>query len=425
MNNHIALGVLGISHKTAPVEIREQVALDEGEQKFAIQKIINDFEANGVMVLSTCNRTEFYVSIDTPSEKFQLLRNWLDDFKDCTHYTNHEIAYEKYGLEAARHFFNVVCGIDSQIVGELQITGQVKDSYNFAHDLEATDAMINKMYNYGMQVKKVVRNETFLSDGTISVSFAGVELARKIFSDLSNQRILMLGAGKTAELAAFHFMENQVKSINVVNRTLSKAKDLADKFNGKAYPLDDLETALKETDIVISATSSTDYVITKDLMAGITRKRNYEPIFLIDLAIPRDIDPGLEQLNNIYLYNLDDLNGIVEKNLEKRRREIPKASRMVSEVLDEFQKWLSTNSMSTIIGKLKQHFELLSANELAKLKKQYPENGYQKEIDDYTQSIVNKLVRQHMKILKKNVSDPEKYQQHIDMIFKIYEIDLE
>jgi len=425
MNNHIALGVIGISHKTASVEIREQVALDEVEQKFAIQKIINDFEANGIMILSTCNRTEFYISIETPSEKLSLIRTWLDEYKKCTYYSNTEISYEKYGLEAARHFFNVVCGIDSQIVGELQITGQVKDSYNFAHNLEATDAMINKLYNFGMQVKKVVRNETFLSDGTVSVSFAGVELARKIFNDLSDQRILMVGAGKTAELAAFHFLENQVKSINVVNRTLSNAQDLANKFSGKAYQLDDLETALKESDIVISATSSTDYVITKDLMSGISRKRNYEPIFLIDLAIPRDIDPGLEQLNNVYLYNLDDLNGIVEKNLEKRRKEIPKASRLVSEVLDEFQKWISTNSMSTIISKLKKHFELLSANELAKLKKQYPENGYQKEIDDYTQSIVNKLVRQHMKILKKNVGDPEKYQQQIELIFKIYEIDLE
>ncbi len=425
MNNHIALGVLGISHKTAPVEIREKVALNEKEQKFVIEKIISDFEANGIMVLSTCNRTEFYVSIETPSEKLPLIRNWLDEYKKCSYYSNTDIAYEKHGLAAARHFFNVICGIDSQIVGELQITGQVKDSYNFAHDLEATDAIINKLYNFGMQVKKVVRNETFLSDGTISVSFAGVELARKIFNDLSDQRILMVGAGKTAELAAFHFMENQVKSINVINRTLSKAQDLADKFNGTAYQLDDLEAALKESDIVISATSSSDYVITKDLMSGINRKRNHEPIFLIDLAIPRDIDPALEQLNNVYLYNLDDLNGIVEKNLEKRRQEIPKASRLVSEILDEFQKWISTNSMSSIIGKLKKHFELLSANELAKLKKQYPENGYQKEIDEYTQSIINKLVRQHMKILKKNVGDPDKYQQHIELIFKIYEIDIE
>ena len=429
-DSHIALGVLGISHKTASVEIREMVSLNEKEQKSIIQIIKDDFEVNGievdgVLILSTCNRTEFYISADNLEVLFPAIRQMLATYKKCPFYTNDNITYEKFGSEAARHFFNVICGIDSQIIGELQITGQVKDCYDFAHHLDATDAVLNKLYNFGMQVKKKVRNETFLSDGTVSVSFAGVELARKIFGDLTEKRILLVGAGKTAELAAIHFLENNVRSINVANRTLNKAEELAEKFGGTAFTLESLSSALEETDIVISATSSDDFVITKPMMTEITRKKYYESIFLIDLAIPRDIDPEIEELNNVYLYNLDDLNGIVEKNLEKRRLEIPKASRIVDEYLAEFQKWASVNTMASIVSKLKTHLEKLSQNEITRIRKKFPENGYQKELDNYTQNIINKLVRQHMKTLKKNAGDPEKYKQHVDLIYNLYEIDLD
>jgi glutamyl-tRNA reductase len=386
---------------------------------------VNGIEVNGVLILSTCNRTEFYLSTEDLEIILPAIRQLLVTYKNCPHYIDENITYEKFGLDAARHFFNVICGIDSQIVGELQITGQVKDCYNFAHHLEATDAVLNKLYNFGMQVKKKIRNETFLSDGTVSVSFAGVELARKIFSDLTDKRILLVGAGKTAELAAVHFLENNVKSINVANRTLSNAQELAEKFGGRPFTLDDLSSALEETDIVISATSSDDYVITKDMMSQIIRKKYYDSIFLIDLAIPRDIDPKIGDLPDVYLYNLDDLNGIVESNLAKRRHEIPKASKIVEEYLVEFQKWAATNTMASVVSKLKKHLETLSRNEMVRIRKQFPENGYQKELDNYTQNIINKLVRQHMKSLKKNAGDPEKYKQHIELIFNLYEIDLE
>jgi glutamyl-tRNA reductase len=430
LDTHIALGVLGISHKTANVEIRELVSLNESDQKHIIQKIIEDFEVNGIsvngiLILSTCNRTEFYISAENTEIVLPALRQLLVTYKKCPYYSDKNISYEKFGSDAARHFFNVICGIDSQIVGELQITGQVKDCYNFAHHLDATDAILNKLYNYGMQVKKKVRHETFLSDGTVSVSFAGVELARKIFSDLTDKRILLVGAGKTAELAAVHFLENKVKTIHVANRTLSKAKELAEKFGGKSFLLDDLKTALEQADIVITATSSDDYVITKEMMKEVTRKKYHDSIFLIDLAIPRDIDPEIEHFDSIYLYNLDDLNGIVEQNLEKRRQEIPRASRIIDEYLLDFEKWVSTNSLTTVISKLKKHLEYISENEMGRLKKRFPENGYQEELDNYTQNIINKLVRQHMKSLKKNLGDPEKYRQHIELIYSLYEIDVE
>jgi len=289
--------------------------------------------------------------------------------------------------------------------------------------LGVTDTLINKLFNFGMQVKKKVQNETFLSDGTVSVSFAGVELARKIFNHLAEKEIVLIGAGKTAELAAYHFKEDGVKNIHVVNRTLSKAEELASKFDGKAYELGDLEEVLKKADIVISATSSENFVVTRPMIGPISKQRHHQPIFLIDLAIPRDIDPQISDVDGIYLYNLDDLHGIVESNLEKRRKEIPKAIKIVDEFLKEFQEWMSVYSMTAVIGKLKKHLETLRLNEIDRLKKHLPQNGTMDGVNMLTESIVNKVIRQHMKSLKKYAADPEMYKQHVDLIFNLYELD--
>ncbi|NJN25889.1 MAG: glutamyl-tRNA reductase [Cyclobacteriaceae bacterium] len=423
MSDQIPLGLIGISHRTAPVEIREQVALSVDEQKMAIRHIVEDHHSNGCLILSTCNRTEIYLSDDRLDKTTEKLRLWLNELKQCHAYTDMDITYELRDREVVEHFFKVLAGLDSLIIGEQQITGQVKESYDLTHDLNGTDALINKLFNFAMQAKKKVHNETFLSDGTVSVSFAGVELARKIFSDLSSKNVLMIGAGKTAELAAFHFQENGVKNINVANRTFERAKDLADKFDGKAYRLDELPLALAESDIVISATSSEAYVVTADMIYPISKKRNHRPIFLIDLAIPRDIDPEINTIDAMFLYNLDDLQEIVKANMEKRKKEIPKSMKIIHEYVDEFQKWVSMNSMTSIVGRLKNKLDTLRLNEMDRLKAKLPQNGYVAEIDHLTESIINKVVRQHVKSLKKVAHDPELYKQQIAMILSIYEIE--
>ncbi|MCK5371647.1 MAG: glutamyl-tRNA reductase, partial [Cyclobacteriaceae bacterium] len=210
MSDQIPLGLIGISHKTAPVEVREKVALSDEEQKIAVRYIMDNFRTDGCMVLSTCNRTEIYVSNNNIESTIEHIKSWLNDFKKCTEYTDDSITYGLQDVNVVEHFFKVLSGLESQIIGEQQITGQVKDSYDLTHNLNGTDALINKLFNFAMQAKKKVHNETFLSDGTVSISFAGVELARKIFSDLTNKNVLLVGAGKTAELAAYHFRENGV-----------------------------------------------------------------------------------------------------------------------------------------------------------------------------------------------------------------------
>ena len=425
MKDQIPLGLIGISHKTAPVEVREKVALSEEEQKMAIQHISGNLNVDGVMVLSTCNRTEIYVSNEELEDSVAKIKIWLNELKKCEAYTDSEITYTLNDAQVVEHYFKVLSGLDSQIIGEQQITGQVKDSYELTHKLKGTDTLINKLFNFAMQAKKRVHNETFLSDGTVSVSFAGVELARKIFSDLADKNVLLIGAGKTAELAAFHFQENGVKNINVANRTLARAEELADKLGGKAYTLNQLDQVLVETDIVISATSSEEFVVTPEIIEPVAKKRRYKSIFLIDLAIPRDIDPAIDTTNGIFLYNLDDLQEIVQANLEKRRKEIPKSLKIINEFVVEFQKWISMNSMTTVVGKLKRKLDTLRMNEMDRLKSTLPQNGHIEQINTLTESIINKVVRQHVKSLKKVAHDPEEYKKQVELILSIYELENE
>ncbi len=423
MSDQIPLGLIGISHKTANVEIREKVALDEDEQKIAVRYLMEEYRAEGCMVLSTCNRTEVYVSNNKIESTLEHIKSWLNDFKNCTEYTDEEISYSYKGISVVEHFCNVVAGLDSQIVGEQQIVGQIKESYERTHCLNGTDALINKLFNFAMQAKKKVHNDTFLSDGTVSVSFAGVELARKIFSNLTDKKILLVGAGKTAELAAFHFQENGVSNIHIINRTFGRADELAKKLNGTAHPMEEMADVMLDTDIVISATSSKAYVVNTDFIKPISKKRHHRPIFLIDLAVPRDIDPAIDKIDGVFLYNLDDLHEIVKTNLDKRKKEIPKAAKIIDEFVAEFKKWISMNSMASVVGRLKKKLDVLRLNEMDRLKAKLPQNGYKAEIDNLTESIINKVVRQHVKSLKKAAHNPEQYKRQIEMILNIYELD--
>jgi len=258
----IPLAVIGISHHTASVEIREKASFTGEEYTAFMNKFTKKYQSCGLMVISTCNRTEIYISGETAINDISGICSLLDKVKQQKIFCKKNIVYTLKGKEAAYHFFRVISSLDSQMVGEPQITGQVKDAYERSRSLGHTGILINKMFNYGMQAEKQVRSETYLTEGAVSVSYAGVELARKIFGDLKETTILLIGAGETAELAATHFIKRDASNILVGNRTFKKAKRLADKFNGKAIDMENLETTLDQVDIVITATSSTDYVIT-------------------------------------------------------------------------------------------------------------------------------------------------------------------
>lgn len=420
MNTHIPLNLIGISHKTAPVEIREALAFSTEEQQKLIQQLPEKFNLGGTIVLSTCNRTELYLSGEMDEDHLLELRQFLNEFKHCNDFTNNQFIYLLKGKEAVFHFFQVISGLDSQILGEPQITGQVKDAYQLAYEMNGTDALLNKLVNYGLQAEKKVRNETFLSDGAVSVSYAGVELARKIFTNLNDKAALLIGAGETAELAAQHFMEKGVGKILIANRTYEKAQELAKKFAGEAYPLNELTNIINQVDIVISATSSTDYVLSREMIEPFHKKRSNRPLFLIDLAIPRDIDPELDELDSVYLYNLDDLNEVVQSNLVKRRKEVPKAEKIILNYVHEFIEWLSTHASSQMINRLRSYFETLRKNELNRLKSRLPQQGFE-NVEYLTESITNKILHQHIKLLKENIKNPLKYEQYLEFLESLYD----
>jgi glutamyl-tRNA reductase len=416
--------MFGVSHKTAPVDVREAAALSAGETEYALRHLRDTFDVDGVLVISTCNRTEVYASGENSNTQIPGMRAWMDDYKGCDCFANERYTYVLRNSEAIKHFFLVISSLDSQIIGEPQITGQVKDAYNLARDNKTTGALINKLVETGLRAQKKVRSDTFLVDGAVSVSFAGVELARKIFNQLDDKRILLVGAGETAELAARHFADRGVREINILNRTVEKARELAGSLGGNAFEFDQLPTALEIADIVISATSSREYIINAGVMGAICKHRHYEPVFLIDLAVPRDIDPDVDGLDGIYLYNLDDLNDVVAMNIEKRKQEIPRATKIVERYVSEFLGWMSTHTMSSTISSIKKYFENLRQGELARLRKRLPEEGIA-EVDYLTQSIMNKLMHQHIKTLKGGSSDPVSHQQHIDFLRKLYDLDRE
>jgi glutamyl-tRNA reductase len=347
---------------------------------------------------------------------------WLDDYKKVIVFSNPELTYIKKGTAAIQHFFKVISSLDSQIIGEPQITGQVKDAYEQAHQLKHTDIFINKMYNFGMQVEKQVRSKTYLTDGAVSISFAAVELARKIFGDLQNTSVMLIGAGDTAELAAQHFMKRKVSKILVANRTFKKARQIAAEFKGEAIKLEETVRALEHVDIVITATSSDQLIIHRKDLESAAKLRDYRSLFLIDLAMPRDVDPNVTDIDGVYLYNLDALEDIVQNNIEQRQAELPKAEKIVEEHVYTYIKWYKTLPMVKTITQLSKYFEEIREQEFDRLKNRFPES-HLADAEYLSKSLMKKLLHHHIMTLRRTNGDPLRLKQHIDLVGEIYPLD--
>jgi len=421
-SENIPIAVLGLNHKTADVNIREKAAIDKKQQTKILHSLKKNFKTRGVLVLSTCNRTEVYLCGRKAIKFIDDIRSFLDTINNDIIFRNQEITYFYAGKEAVRHYFRVISSLDSLIIGEPQITGQIKDSYERSRQNSHTDILLNKMYNFGMHVEKQVRNKTYLTEGAVSVSFAGVELARKIFGDFKNTTVLLIGAGETAELAAAHFAKRNTAKILAANRTYNKAEKLAEKFNGEPVKMKYIVPALERADIVISATSSSNFVVDKKMLEKAAEKRGYSPLFLIDLAIPRDVDPDVSEIDGIFLFNLDDLNEIVEKNIENRRKEIPRAEKIIDSSVSEYLSWYKTLPVVKTITKLSQYFEQLRKQEFERLKNRFSEDSLS-EAEYLSKSLMKKFLHHHIMTLRKTNENPGKQKQHIDLVGEIYHLD--
>lgn len=354
--------LLGVNHKTTPVEIREKMALSDGYEKplTALKKIGTCRE---YYLLSTCNRVELLL-VAEPSEQLidEVVEFLFGDRispKECREYL-----YIYYDRQAVHHLFMVAASLDSMIVGEAQILGQLKEAYRHAAQFGCTGPLLNRLLHKAFSVAKRVRTETGIGSSAVSISYAAVQLAKKIFGNLRDKKVLLIGAGEMAELAAEHLVGQGVASVTVANRTLSRAVDLAKRFQGHAVSFDELLGQLELVDIIISSTGAPSTVLHREDVQPVMRLRRNKPLFFIDIAVPRDLDPQLNELENVYLYDIDDLSSVVEMNRSERDREAVKAARIVDEMTLTFQKWIEGMSVTPTIQALRWKVDEICRAEL-------------------------------------------------------------
>ncbi|MGX9725880.1 MAG: glutamyl-tRNA reductase [Candidatus Electronema sp. VV] len=358
-----SLVLLGVNHKKTPLEIREKLALGGYEEPLNRLRSLRGLKE--YHLLSTCNRVEVLFACEEPEQMRAAVLDLLfagrvsqEQLESCV--------YIYRDSEAVRHLFTVAASLDSMIVGEAQILGQLKEAYRHASEQKTTGMILNKLLHKAFSAAKRVRTETRIGASAVSISYAAVELGRKIFGDLTGKRAMLVGAGEMAELAAEHLVGQGIADVVVVNRTLERAVNLAARFKGHAAGLDELVEQLAETDILISSTGAAGLVLHKQDVASIMPRRRNRPLFLIDIAVPRDLDPEINTLDNVYLYDIDDLNSVVEMNKEQRDKEAVKAHRIVEEETLKFMRWLDGMEVTPTIVELQAAAESICRAELDK-----------------------------------------------------------
>jgi glutamyl-tRNA reductase len=334
----MALIALGLNHKTAPVDIRERLTFGPDIIVAALRSLSEREDVSEAVILSTCNRTELYCA--TSSAGREEISRWLGEFHGLELETISPYLYSHEGKDCVRHLLRVASGLDSMVLGEPQILGQVKQAFQTANDANTTGKLLGKMFQHTFSVAKQVRTDTAIGHSPVSVAFAAVSLARQIFSDLSAQTALLIGAGETIELAARHLSQHGIGRIIVANRTLERAHTLANQFDGYAIALTEIATHLSEADIVISSTASPLPVLGKGTVESALKRRKHQPMFMVDIAVPRDIEAEVGNLNDVYLYTVDDLQEVIDENLRSRQEAAEQAQEIVDLHAEEFMGWL-------------------------------------------------------------------------------------
>ncbi|MBE0477030.1 MAG: glutamyl-tRNA reductase [Coriobacteriia bacterium] len=388
------LTLVGLSHKTAPIEIREKLTFPAHRQEEALALLLGRPDVAEAVLLSTCNRTEIYTVTLGEEGGSDAVIDFLVDYHDLDRHDLVPYLYMQEGEAVVRHLFRVIASLDSMVVGEAQILGQVKEAYEHAFEAGACSRVFNKLFRQSFEVGKRVRTETGIGESAVSISYAAVELAKKVFDRLEGRTILVLGAGKMSELTAKHLVANGVRSVLVANRTYERACELAERFSGEAIRYDDLFSRIREADIVISSTAASHYVMGKEDVAEAMRGRRGRPLFLIDIAVPRDIDPAVDGLADVFRYDIDDLSGVVEANLEERMREARRAEAVIDEEMGEFERWLESMEVVPTIAAIRAKAETVRQAELEKALKRL--GGLSEKelatVEALTSAIVNKVL---------------------------------
>jgi glutamyl-tRNA reductase len=415
----MALLALGINHKTASVSVREKVAFAPEQMSEALAQACDLAHLKEVAILSTCNRTELYCS--TELEGTRALLEWLGGYHDLDPDELQQCSYAHWDQEAAQHMMRVASGLDSLVLGEPQILGQLKSCYAVAQDSGVVGAELARLFQQTFAVAKKVRTDTAIGENPVSVAYASVSLAQHIFSDLSSSKALLIGAGETIELVARHLFESGVKEMTVANRTLVRAEALAAEFSAKAVLLGDIPEALEDADIVIASTASQLPILGKGAVESALKKRKHRPIFMVDIAVPRDIEPEVAELDDVYLYTVDDLKEVIEENVRSRETAAREAETIVEAGAVDFMRQVRALGAVGTVMAVRQQAESLKQNELEKALRQL-QSGKSAEavINSLAHGLTNKLI--HTPTVQLRQASAEGRDDFLDMARELYQL---
>ncbi|MFO7687532.1 MAG: glutamyl-tRNA reductase [Desulfobacterales bacterium] len=415
--------LLGLSHKTAPIELRECIAFSPDQTAAALASLKNEPTVNEVLLFSTCNRVEVLLVTKQVSEAVDTTKRLIARFNRINLPEFENILYIHTGDQAVRHIFRVAASLDSMVVGEPQILGQIKQAYRLATQERTTGVVLNRLLHRAFFVAKRIRSETGIGGHAVSISYAAIELGRKIFGSLEGKKILLIGAGEMAELAVTHLIRNRAGDILVTNRTFERAVELSRRFRGRPIRFEELFASLADVDIVISSTGAPDFVVKREHLKGVLRKRRNRPLFFIDIAVPRDIDPLINRLSNTYVYDIDDLNGVIDDNIEDRQREAVKGERIVDQAVINFRKWYDSLDVVPTIKALRKKLEDIAALEV---KKTLQAGGLSDEgrhaVERMTQAMINKILHDPTDVLKRNGCQGNR-SAYLDITRKLFKLD--
>ncbi len=416
--------ILGVNHKTAPVAVREQLAFtSDPERPFKNLREIHG--CTEFCFLATCNRVEVIFTSSHPAQTINAIKKLLFATSNVREKDIDNYIYLHQGADAITHLFRVAASLDSMVVGEPQILGQLKEAYRKAAERKCTGVILNRLLHKAFSVAKRIRTETNIGGSAVSISYAAVELAKKIFGNLDGKKVLLVGAGEMAELAAEHLVNQGISEVIVANRTLERAVNLAKRFNGKAVGLTELHSQMEVVDIMISSTGASGLILHQADVKPIMRQRKNRPLFLIDIAVPRDLDPKLNDLNNVYLYDVDDLSQVVEINKAEREHEATHAEGIVTEEALKFLQWIEDMHLTPTIAALRKKADEIAKAELSKTISHCSFSAKDiKSIEKMTGAIVNKLLHDPILFLKEGHTQEDK-RLKLDFVRKIFGLNIE
>jgi glutamyl-tRNA reductase len=415
---------IGMNHETSSVELRECLATDPENTHKALEAIRNLACIQEGLFLSTCNRVEALVTTEEAERAREALLSLLSDLGRVPRESVSSSLYTLEGTDAVRHVFRVASSLDSMVVGEPQILGQIKDAYRQATQYKTSGVVLNRLMHRAFHTAKRVRTETEICEAAVSISYAAVELAKKIFYPLEGKKVLLLGAGEMAELACKHLISHGAGDMVVTNRTFERAVQLADRFAAVPVAFEEIGAQLVDADIVVASTASPGYVVTQDQVKKSLKRRRSRPLFFIDIAVPRDVEPAVNDLSNVYLYDIDDLKGVVDLNQEQRQQEAVRAERIVREEVVKFEKWMDTLSVVPTIVSLREKAEAIIQSELKKSASALTEltPDQMSAVKILTRSVAEKVISDPIVFLKEKADRPV-VNTYLDVARKLFRLD--